>query len=71
MKINEYPDFVQLRSVHGAYQEIKKLDPNSTISKAYLNELVETQQIRSFKCGKKRIVNLADVEAYFMRASKR
>ena len=71
METKNIPDFVELRSLNGAYREIKRRDPGNTISKAYLRELVESEQIRSYRRGNKRILSLADIEAYFTRPTRK
>jgi len=66
-----YDSLVRLRSINSAYKELREMDPDSSISKAFLKELVATQQIKSYCRGNKKMVNLLDVENYFLKGGRK
>ena len=48
----------RLRTLDGCYEEIRKLDKNTAISKYYIRQLVLSGVLPRIKAGKKYLINL-------------
>lgn len=46
------------RTIHTAYKEIEKLDPNTAVSVRTLRRLVQENVIPSYKAGNRTLINL-------------
>lgn len=55
----------KIRTIRGAYEEIKKNDPNTCISLWAIRDAVSTGRIPSIKAGCKYLVTMDNVNAYF------
>ena len=58
----------RVRTIDAAFAEIKRLDPDTAISRTGLRRLVVSRRIRSFRVGNKYLVDLDTVEEYFRSA---
>ena len=56
----------KIRTIDDAYEELKKADPGSSITRSGLRRLVVTGRIPSMKLGAKYLLNLEDVERFFV-----
>ena len=55
----------RLRTIAGAYEEIKSNDPNTAITPYGIRCIVNAGLIPVTHCGKKALFNLDDLLAYF------
>ena len=51
----------QIRTIKGAADEIKKVDPNTAITEYRIRLLVNEKSIPSVSVGNRKLVNMADV----------
>lgn len=54
----------QMRSISQLYDEIKRMDPDTALSKTAIRRLVTSGRIPSVRIGQKYLVALEAVEAY-------
>ena len=57
----------KMRGINDAYEEIIKKDPDSAITKTGFRRLVREGQIAHISVGKKKLVSMEDVYAFFNR----
>ena len=55
----------RIRTINEAYDYIKKLDPDTALSRSGLRRLVEIGEIKSRKSGTRYYVTLEDIDLYF------
>nr|WP_315022976.1 helix-turn-helix domain-containing protein [uncultured Aminipila sp.] len=55
---------VRLRTVEQAYQDIKAVDENSSITRNYIRSLANSGKIPAHKSGRKLLVNMDSLENY-------
>lgn len=51
----------KLRTIDAAYEELKKMDPETSITKNYLKECVRGNKIPYISAGKKRLIDIEDL----------
>lgn len=54
-----------IRTINQAYEEIKRNDPKSALTKNLLRKLVKDGTIPSVKSGNRQLISLEAVERYF------
>lgn len=54
----------RIRTIDKAYQEIKRADPDTCISKSYIRQIVYSGDIRSQKTGNRYLFDLDELERY-------
>lgn len=54
----------RIRTINSAYEEIRKLDPNTAITPYYIRKLVDTGRIRSIRDGSKALVDFDNLILY-------
>ena len=59
----------RVRTIDAAYDEIKRLDPGTAISRTGLRRLVVSGTVPSVRAGKKFLVDLDAVEQFFLASS--
>ncbi len=62
---NNSINFGKLRTVTKAIEEIKKIDPNSAITKNYLRNLALNGQIRTFMASSRRLYDMDSIFSFF------
>lgn len=60
----------KMRTIEGAYKEIKELDPDTAITKYRIRKTVTGGYVPSRKAGNKYLVNVAKLLAYFASDSE-
>lgn len=55
----------RLRTISKAYEEIKRQDPDTCISRWFLRQLITGGAIPATRAGDKWLVDMSDIEAYF------
>ena len=55
----------RIRTINEAYDYIKSLDPETSLSRSGLRKLVEIGEIKSRKSGTRYYVTLEEIESYF------
>lgn len=55
---------LRMRTMAEAYEELKKADPNTAITKSYVRRLIVSGKVPSIKVGKKYLVNMDHLETY-------
>jgi len=53
---------MRIRTINGAYDEIKKKDPDSCVSEYFIRELVASGKITGRKSGNRNYINMNDLE---------
>jgi len=61
---------MQIRTIEQAYEEIRKNDPDTAISKNYIRSLVSAGEIPHIKAGAKFLVDLQVLEGYISSKTK-
>ena len=56
---------VRLRTADQVYDEIREMDPNTAITRHYIRKIIAEEKIRVVHVGRKSLVNMQDVLAYF------
>ncbi|HOO12841.1 MAG TPA: helix-turn-helix domain-containing protein [Bacillota bacterium] len=54
----------QMRTIAGAFEQIKQDDPNTAITRNAIRQLVLQGKIKHVKVGTKRLINYADLIDY-------
>lgn len=62
---------LRMRTMAEAYEEIKKDDPNTAITKSYIRRLIVSGQVPSQRAGKKYLVNMEDLETFLCNPTKK
>lgn len=57
-------DFKRLRTIDKTYEEIKKLDPDTAITRSMLRNAVNEGDIPFMRVNSRKLITLEDVEAY-------
>lgn len=57
---------IKMRTIKSAYETIKRDDPDTAVSEYQLRKMVSAGIIPSKKSGKKYLVNMADIECYYL-----
>ena len=57
-----------MRTLDECYNEIKKIDENTAISKYYIRQLAISGKIPVVMCGRKRLINLDGLIEYLSRS---
>lgn len=55
---------MKLRTIDQLYEEVKRIDPDTALTKTAIRRLVISGQLTSIKAGKKYLVSLEALEAY-------
>lgn len=55
---------VKLRTVEQAYQDIKSVDKNSSVTRNYIRSLANSGKIPAHKSGRKLLINMDVLEKY-------
>ena len=55
---------MRTRTIDGAFEELKQIDPNTAISKHYIRQLVISNKVPSRKAGKKYLLDFDKLIAY-------
>ena len=58
------PAVPRLRTAPGALQIIREEDPGTEVTLHYLRQLIKTGKVRSVPVGRKKLVNVNEVQAY-------
>lgn len=58
----------RMRTLDECYNEIKKIDENTAISKYYIRRLALSGKIPVVMCGRKRLINLDGLINYLSRS---
>lgn len=61
----ETAKIIKVRTLNGCVLELKKLDPDTQVSKNYIRNLVLSGRVRSTKAGVKYLVNFESLLKYF------
>lgn len=59
----------RMRTINKAYEEIKAQDPDTCITRWFLQQLITGGAIPSKRAGKKWLVDMDDVEEYFSKGA--
>lgn len=59
----------RMRTINKAYEEIKAQDPDTCITKWFLQQLITGGAIPATRAGKKWLVDMDDVEEYFSKGA--
>ena len=54
----------RMRTLDEAYTELRKLDPNTAVSKYFIRRLALSGKIPTVMCGRKRLLNFDGLLAY-------
>ncbi len=54
----------KIRTIESAYREIKKSDPETSLTKYYIHEIVINGKIPFTKSGKRYLFDMDNLEAY-------
>lgn len=55
---------IRLRTVEQAYQDIKTVDANSSVTRSYIRSLVNNNVVPARKTGKKLLIDMDKLEYY-------
>ena len=55
---------MRIRTVDKAYEEIKRIDPDTCISKSYIRQIVMSGDIKSKRSGNRYLFDLDELEEY-------
>ena len=58
------PAVPRLRTAPGILQIIREEDPNTEVTLHFLRQLIKTGKVRSVPVGRKKLVNVDEVQAY-------
>ena len=61
---------MKIRTINKAYEEIKKMDPDSCVSKHFIRQLIVNGIIPYKKSGSKYLFDLEDLEKYLKDSSR-
>lgn len=60
----------KVRTIQAAYDELKSIDPDTSISKYHLSQLIKSGAIPSMRAGVKWLVDMDNVNSYFDKMLK-
>lgn len=55
---------MMIRTIDQAYDELKKRDPDTAISRYLVRQMIRTEMVPSIKSGNKRLVDVDVLEKY-------
>ena len=58
-----------MRTLDKCYEELKKCDPDTEVSKNFIRKLALQGKIKVVKCGRKRLINFDDLLCYLSRVN--